>query len=54
MSATSSPPKRFDVIAFDTIERVQRWSASAPVKEVNALRSKGANWRALIVEGLPH
>jgi uncharacterized protein (DUF1330 family) len=48
------PPKRFVVIAFDTVERAQRWSMSAPVKEVNAVRSQSAKWRSFIVEGLPH
>ena len=48
------PPKRFVVIAFDTLDRAQRWSTSAPVKEINAARSQAAKWRAFIVEGLPH
>jgi uncharacterized protein (DUF1330 family) len=48
------PPKRFVVIAFDTVERAQRWSTSTPVKEINAIRSQSAKWRAFIAEGLPH
>jgi uncharacterized protein (DUF1330 family) len=49
-----APPKRFVVIAFDTVDRAQRWSVSAPVKEINAIRSRAAKWRAFIVEAIPH
>jgi uncharacterized protein (DUF1330 family) len=49
-----APPKRFVLIAFDTVERAQRWSTSTPVKEINGTRSQAAKWRAFIVEGLPH
>ena len=48
-----APPKRFVVIAFDTLERAQRWSASSPVKETNAIRRSAATWRSFLVEGLP-
>jgi uncharacterized protein (DUF1330 family) len=47
-------PKRFVVIAFDTPERARRWSVSAPVKEINALRSRSASWRSFLVEGVAH
>ena len=53
-SIEGDAPKRFVVIAFDTVERAQRWSTSTPVKEINAIRSQSAKWRAFIAEGLPH
>jgi uncharacterized protein (DUF1330 family) len=48
------PPKRFVLIAFDTMDRAQRWSASAAVKENNAIRSRAAKWRSFLVEGPLH
>jgi len=42
------------VIAFDTMDRAQRWSASAAVKENNAIRSRAAKWRSFLVEGPLH
>ena len=49
-----TPPKRFVVIAFDTLERAQRWSASSPVKETNTIRRGAAVWRSFLVEGVAH
>jgi uncharacterized protein (DUF1330 family) len=47
-----TPPKRFVLIAFDTMEKAQAWVNAPDVKETNAMRSKTTNSRAFIVEGL--
>ena len=49
-----SAPKRYVVIAFDSLERARRWSDSAPAKELDAIRSRAAKSRTFIVEGLAH
>jgi uncharacterized protein (DUF1330 family) len=51
---TGTAPKRYVVIAFDSLERAQRWSDSAPAKELAAMRNRAAKSRSFIVEGLAH
>ena len=46
-----SPPKRFVVIAFDTMDKAKTWSSSAAQKEVDVLREKSTKSRSFIVEG---
>jgi uncharacterized protein (DUF1330 family) len=48
-----TPPKRFVINAFESVEKAQAWYQSAAQKEVNAIRIKTTKSRAFIVEGLP-
>src|SRR5262245_38978169 len=41
-------PKRFVLIAFDSVEKAQRWSKSAPVKEITAIRQRVSTSRSFI------
>jgi uncharacterized protein (DUF1330 family) len=47
-----TPPKRFIVIAFPSVENAQTWNSSAAQKEVNAIRAKTTKSRSFIVEGM--
>jgi uncharacterized protein (DUF1330 family) len=47
-----TPPARFVVIAFDSVEKAQAWNASAAQKEINELRAKSTTSREFIVEGM--
>jgi uncharacterized protein (DUF1330 family) len=46
-------PKRFVVIAFDSLVKAQAWYASAAQKEVSAIVIKAAPQRNFLVEGMP-
>jgi uncharacterized protein (DUF1330 family) len=46
-----TPPKRFVVISFDSLEKAKAWSASPAQKEVDAIREKSAKARSFIVDG---
>jgi uncharacterized protein (DUF1330 family) len=48
-----TPPKRFVVIAFDSMEKAQAWDNSPAQKEVNATRVKTTKSRVFIVDGMP-
>jgi uncharacterized protein (DUF1330 family) len=45
-----NPPKRFVLIAFDSIEKAKAFNADT--KETNAMRAKTTKSRAFIVEGM--
>jgi len=45
-------PKRFVVIAFDSLEKAQSWNDSPGQKEINAIRVKTTKSRSFIVEGM--
>jgi uncharacterized protein (DUF1330 family) len=47
-------PKRFVVIAFDSLETAHRWSESGPAKALAAARGRVAKSRSFIAEGVPH
>ena len=47
-----SAPKRFVVVAFDSLEKAKAYSASAPFKEINAMRVKTTKSRLFFVEGM--
>jgi uncharacterized protein (DUF1330 family) len=47
-----TPPKRFIVIAFDSVEKAQAWNDSASQKEINAIRAKTTKSRSFVVEGM--
>ena len=48
-----TPPARFVVIAFDSMDKANAWNASAAQQEVNAIRTQTTNSRAFIVESMP-
>ena len=45
-------PKRFVVIAFDSMEQAQAWTNLPAQKEINAIRFKTTKSRSFIVEGM--
>jgi uncharacterized protein (DUF1330 family) len=45
-------PKRFVVIAFDSVEKAKAWNNSPAQSEVNDLRRKATKSRAFITEGM--
>jgi uncharacterized protein (DUF1330 family) len=46
-----TPPKRFVVISFDSMDKANAWNASAAQKEINAIRLKSTKSRTFIVDG---
>lgn len=50
---TGTAPKRFVVIAFDSLAKAQGWQASATQKEIQAAINKAAPQRNFFVEGMP-
>jgi uncharacterized protein (DUF1330 family) len=47
-----TPPKRFVVIAFDSMDKAKAWNASAAQKEVDAIRTQTTTSRVFIAEGI--
>jgi len=47
-----TPPKRFIIIAFPSMEKAQAWKNSPGQKEVDAIRAKTTKSRSFIVEGM--
>jgi uncharacterized protein (DUF1330 family) len=48
-----TPPKRFVIVGFDSIDRAKAWYASAAQQEINAIRMKSTKSRAFIADGSP-
>ena len=46
-----TPPKRFIVIGFDSVDKAKAWDASPLQNEVNAIRKKSTKSRTFIVDG---
>jgi uncharacterized protein (DUF1330 family) len=46
-----TPPKRFVVIAFDSMDKAKAWSTAPAQKEVDAVRMKATKSRQFLVEG---
>jgi uncharacterized protein (DUF1330 family) len=46
-----TPPKRFALISFGSIDKAKAWDSSAAQKEITAIRQKSAKSRAFIVDG---
>jgi uncharacterized protein (DUF1330 family) len=46
-----TPPKRFVVIAFDSIDRAKAWDASPAQKEITDIRQRSTKSRQFIVDG---
>ena len=44
-----TPPKRFVIIGFDSVDKAKAWDASAAQKEVNDIRMKNTKSRSFIV-----
>jgi uncharacterized protein (DUF1330 family) len=51
-SLDGNPPKRFILLAFDSVEKAEAWHNSAAQKEVDAIRVKSSDSLSFIVEGL--
>jgi uncharacterized protein (DUF1330 family) len=51
-SLDGTPPARFILLKFDSVEQAQAWHNSAAQKEVDAIRAKTTDSLAFIVEGL--
>jgi uncharacterized protein (DUF1330 family) len=47
------PPRRFAVIAFDSMEDAEAWSTSSAQGELDHLRDQGAKGRSFLVDGMP-
>jgi hypothetical protein len=45
-------PKRFVIIAFDSLAKAKAWDASAAQQEVTAIRLKSTKSRQFLVEGM--
>jgi uncharacterized protein (DUF1330 family) len=48
--SSGTPPKRFVVIAFDNMDKLNAWAASPLQKEVDAIRDKSTKSREFFVE----
>jgi uncharacterized protein (DUF1330 family) len=46
-----TPPKRFVVIGFDSMDKARAWNSSQAQKEIDDMRAKSAKARAFIVDG---
>jgi len=49
-AASGTPPKRFVVIGFDSLDKAKAWAASPAQKEVDAIREKSTKSREFFVE----
>ena len=47
-----TPPKRFVVIAFDSMDKAQAWKASESSKKVDAIRDKTTKSGQFLVDGM--
>src|SRR6266851_5195886 len=46
-----TPPKRFAITVFDSMEKAQAYRALPAYKEIMPIRDKGSKFRSFIVEG---
>jgi uncharacterized protein (DUF1330 family) len=53
-SLDGAAPKRFVVIAFDSVEQAQAWHNLPAQKEIGALRAKSTYSVSFLVEGMPN
>jgi uncharacterized protein (DUF1330 family) len=53
IATDGTPPKRFVIIAFDSLAKAKAWEASEAQKEVDAIRMKNSTSRQFFVEGMP-
>jgi uncharacterized protein (DUF1330 family) len=52
VSLEGEPPKRFVVIAFDSLEKAQAWEDSPAYEAIKPIRHKSAKSRVFIAEGV--
>ena len=52
VALTGAPPKRFVIIAFESVDKAKAWDATPAQQEVNALAEKSLKSRRFIVEGM--
>jgi uncharacterized protein (DUF1330 family) len=52
-ASDGTAPKRFVIIAFDSLAKAKAWDASEAQKEVTAIRMKSSTSRQFFVEGMP-
>jgi uncharacterized protein (DUF1330 family) len=52
VALTGTPPKRFVIIAFESVDKAKAWDATPAQQEVNALAEKPMKTRRFIVEGM--
>ena len=52
VALTGTPPKRFVIIAFESVDKAKAWDATPAQQEVNALAEKSLKSRRFIVEGM--
>jgi uncharacterized protein (DUF1330 family) len=53
IALSGTVPKRFVIIAFDSIEKARNFDVTPAQMEVNALTDRAINARRFIVEGVP-
>jgi uncharacterized protein (DUF1330 family) len=46
-----TPPKRFVIIAFESLDKTKAWYNSPAQEEINGIRKRSTNSRAFIVDG---
>ena len=51
-SLDGTAPKRFVIIAFDSVETAKAWSNSPAQKKIDAIRTQSSKSRSFIVEGM--
>ena len=51
-SLDGTPPQRFVLLQFDSVEKAQAWNKSAAQKEIDAVRIKTTDSLSFIVEGI--
>ena len=51
-SLDGTPPQRFVLIQFDSVEKAKEWNDSAAQKEINAARIKSTDSLSFVVEGM--
>jgi uncharacterized protein (DUF1330 family) len=49
-ASDGTPPARFVIIAFDSLDKAKAWDASANQQEVNAIRKRSTKSRQFFVE----
>ena len=51
-SLDGTPPQRFVLIQFDSVEKAKEWNDSPAQKEINAARIKSTDSLSFVVEGM--
>jgi uncharacterized protein (DUF1330 family) len=51
VAVDGTPPKRFVIISFDSMDKAKAWSKSPAQEEITGIRNKSTKSRAFIVDG---